>query len=468
MDNFLEKNKELQKDLNKEQEINQEKKEVNVDQLQNGDVHKTEQIQDVLLKHQEVPADGLQIPELSKEENDYIMGKGKLDLPQLGMGMNLSALNVDHSESAMRGNVKKALHNYIEIRKSVLAGKNDDSLSAEEREVLGGAYEQLERLVDAYVAAHSDQEKYGKGKSRLKKMARIKELIHMDNRFFMLSDRRRGMMESFDGKYEGSMGFPTLLKAVHAADSISNRNQIYNDTRKKQAKNDELPSLSQRHGEWWKTAMKNNWDRAKVVYNVAGGLVDHTIGVGTMIASNALIFAGKLAKMPLKLLSMAFNTVSRKYKLKKSWTVDYSFTKGWAGLTESRQIFRDCSKGLVALPVGMYESLTHGFPYIFRKVSGKSKKTDKVYKASGKLFQGIGARVKNIMRGLGFYKNYIDLKEIEKAGTIEKTDNEEKLLKNFQSAQDELEGILGDFNAEADEELKEGEKDKEKKAKEDD
>ena len=85
--------------------------------------------------------------------------------------------------------------------------------------------------------------------------------------------------------------------------------------------------------------MKNNWDRTKAVYNVTGGVIDRTIGTATMIAANTLIFAGKVAKLPLKLLSLAFNALSGKLKSKKRWTVDYSITKGWAGLTESRQIF---------------------------------------------------------------------------------------------------------------------------------
>ena len=163
-----EKNKQLNGELHADQKFDQQKKEINIDQSKAADIHKNAQKNDILLDHQEVPVEELATAELGKEEKALIMGKNKTDISLMGTGMEIGTLNADHSESTMRGTVKTALSNYIDIRKKVLEGKEDEKLSAEERLELGGAYEELERSVDAYVAAHSDQAKYGKGKSRLK------------------------------------------------------------------------------------------------------------------------------------------------------------------------------------------------------------------------------------------------------------------------------------------------------------
>ncbi|MCR5012419.1 MAG: hypothetical protein K6A72_08760, partial [Lachnospiraceae bacterium] len=465
----LQKNgKELNEEQIKGQEFKQEeKKEITVGPDLNVEINKNKQ--ELLQDQEEVSSDQLKETVLNKEEMEFIQGNGELDLTKMGQGMNLTMLNRDFSEATMRANVKNILGQYLEIRKKVLDGKGENDLSNDERFELGTVYERLVRSVDEYVAVHGEQAVHGKAAKNLKRMARIKELIHMDNRFFMLSENRRKKMESLDARNEGDSGFPTFLKALHAADSISIRNQIYKDSLKKQT--------SIQSAGWWKTAMKNNWDRTKIIYNVTGGLIDRAIGVGTMIASNTVILGGKVAKLPLKLLSMAFNALFKKYKSKKRWTVDYSITKGWAGLSESRQIFRDCAKGLVALPVGVYDSFVHGFPYLFRKMTGKSKKSDKVYRASGKLFKGIGKRITNIMSGLGFNKHYIDLKEIDEAELLDKTvmDSAEELdvtlhkadkekvkegkkgskEKKIRENQLELEGLFGELGEKEEEESEE-------------
>ncbi|MCR5598374.1 MAG: hypothetical protein K6G19_09365, partial [Lachnospiraceae bacterium] len=292
---------------------------------------------------------------------------------------------------------------------------------------------------------------------------------------------------SLDANNEGDTAFPTFLKARHAADSISIRNQIYKDNLKKQAEKGKNAGTS--GPGWWKTAMLNNVDRLKFVYNGVGGVIDRTIGIGAMIASNTLILGGKIVKLPLKLLSMAFNKISKKCKSKKRWTVDYSITKGWAGLSESRQIFRDCAKGLVALPVGVYDSIVHGFPYLFRKMTGSIKKTDKVYRTSGKLFKGIGDRIFGIMRGLGFTKQYPDLSEIDEASLLDKTvmDAAEKLdetlhkeykekekegkenskAKKIRENQQELEGLFDELDEKEENKEKEENEKKEDEKKED-
>ncbi len=56
------------------------------------------------------------------------------------------------------------------------------------------------------------------------------------------------------------------------------------------------------------------------------------------------------------------------------WKVDYSLTKVWADIDEGRKIFRECAKGLVAIPTGMVESVTRGFPYLYRKATSTTKK----------------------------------------------------------------------------------------------
>ena len=124
-------NKEFNKELNKEQlkerDLNQEKNEFDTDLKQNGELHKTEK--EIIQTEQEVPAEQLKRSKLSKDEDGFIQKKDEFDLSQLGLGLDLSNFKIDCSEASMRGAVKTALHEYLEIRKKVLEGKDENELT---------------------------------------------------------------------------------------------------------------------------------------------------------------------------------------------------------------------------------------------------------------------------------------------------------------------------------------------------
>ena len=150
--------------------------------------------------------------------------------------------------------------------------------------------------------------------------------------------------------------------------------------------------------------MINNGYRIAMGYHITGGLIDRTIGAATMLAANALTFVGKVVKTPLKIISLGVNFALMPFT-KKRWNVDYSLTKGWSDVDAGRRIFRDCAKGLAAIPTAMAESVVRGFPYLFRMMAGKDVEGERVYKTTGVLTQNLRARIVNNIRGLGFGKS---------------------------------------------------------------
>ncbi len=406
-------NREIEKRLQEEQNKN-----INVNKDENkesalnisiyADQERQMEIELFEEEHTEIPANDIVINRLSRKEKDKIRGRKGKTYGQKGVGLKLSQVDRAQADKAELDMVKNSLKEYLDKRKVLFdeEGNPKNDISEPDKEAVCKAYDELDALVRAYLDGNSERLKYGKGKKQIGKIESIKNLISIDNRMFNLSIERRTPSKSLDAQNEGDTGFPTLLKAAHLADGIMTRNQLYDLKRKQQEREGETPGRKQRYKEWWKLAGRNNLDRLKMVYHIFGGLTERGLGLATMLASNAAVFAGKVAKTPIKILSLLCNGVSKAIHSKKRWNVDYSFTKGWVGMREGRQILRDCAKGLAALPVGTYDALVHGFPYLCRKISGNAKKDEKVFRTSAKLMGGVGGRMVNIVKSLGIAKEY--------------------------------------------------------------
>ena len=200
-----------------------------------------------------------------------------------------------------------------------------------QQQELGDLYEDMKYLIKEYRFNAPYRNMFGRGAERLKQINRLEEKQNYDNRRFMLSKMRRSLMYSKDRDiYSGAKtsgatiwesvgsGYGTWLHMVKASDVISDRNQACRDRRREQREDGTLPSLLKRHTEWWATAFYNNKYRFKMGWCFINGLIDRTLGFGTMLAANSLNAVGKVVKAPIKLLSMGFNGLSSVFHKKSA------------------------------------------------------------------------------------------------------------------------------------------------------
>ncbi|MCR5502815.1 MAG: hypothetical protein K6F53_07385 [Lachnospiraceae bacterium] len=400
------------------------------------------------------------------------------DYTSYGIGFDLDSVNINPSDSSLMKDLKQELKEYLTIRKSIFYDKKlqeksaeimvreteDNTLIAdgdrtkrfeinpEERKKFGESYERVCESIRIYLAKRGGLFSSKRGDERAKQVERIRELVNNDNRRFWLSTERRELLNSTDmNSFTENSVFPTWSNVVLNSDLISNRNQAYRDERRKQKEQGTLPGLGRRHKEWWSLAFSNAVPRLKMgLWNAPFGLVDRILGFGTMIAANSLKLAGKIAKAPLKLLSMGVNQIFKCAKSEKRWQVDYSLTKGWTGLDEGRQVFREYARGLISLPVGMWDAVVHGFPYLFNKMRGKE--TGPVFRKSAQLSSAVRGDIYRTMNRLGFFKQYEEqaMAEIEEGRRYVNGDFDD-------SEDDEEEEPLTEDNLHSEEEIKEEE-----------
>ena len=159
-----------------------------------------------------------------------------------------------------------------------------------------------------------------------------------------------------------------------------------------------------------------------IALHTVGGLIDRTLGLGTMIAANALELGGKILKLPIWGLSKLFNKVTGREGTRKAWRVDYDLGKNWKSVDDGRVIFRRYLKGALILLPAVRETLTRGIPALFGHhfKSGVYKRTRRwggdVINDVKRVLNSIGlgdTRYDEMERGkqdalFGKYKNYDD------------------------------------------------------------
>lgn len=290
-----------------------------------------------------------------------------------------------------------------------------NELSAENQYQLGLLWEDAYDKAKQYVGGINGLALWGRGKARLKQVKEVKKRLEFDNRRFWLSNSRRALQKSLDMQYlsrNHSRPMPTWLNMVTSVDKIALSNQAYEDKRREQRENDDLPGLLTRHNEWWASHLSNQVTRFKILVNATGGLIDRTLGFGTMLAANTLNAGYKVVKAPFKLLSMLYN-VARPSKWKR-WKVSWNLKKGWSDVDKGRVLCRECLKGVAGIPTFLFESLFKGFPYLCRQIFGFGYKDPelafddkhRVYKYSRSLTGDIGQRLGKLVRGFGIYAGW--------------------------------------------------------------
>ena len=308
-----------------------------------------------------------------------------------------------------------------------------NELSAENQYQLGMLWEDAYDKAKQYIGGINGLALWGRGKARLKQVKEVKKKLEFDNRRFWLSNSRRALQKSLDMQYlsrNHSRPMPTWLNMVTGIDKIALVNQAYEDKRREQRENDDLPGLLTRHNEWWASHLSNQATRIKILINATGGLIDRTLGFGTMLAANALNAAYKVVKAPFKLLSGMYNAV-RPSKWKR-WKVSWNLKKGWSDVDKGRVLCRECLKGVAGIPTFLFESLFKGFPYLCRQIFGFGYKDpelafddkQRVYKYSRILTGDIGQRLGKHVRGFGIYAGWDEKLAAAEMANVEEAYNE--------------------------------------------
>ncbi|MBP5606956.1 MAG: hypothetical protein J6X66_01630 [Lachnospiraceae bacterium] len=320
------------------------------------------------------------------------------DIGLLNSGLSKSA----EARMRTRKNNKGKAVDYIVNEKAAEERWEENNISEDETEQLGEAFEELRGLVKDYILVNDRLFKTGRGKARVRQVRYLGEKLQMDNIRFGLSQERRNLKKTIDMKYQKSYSsarqwlVPTWGKYLVMSDLIDAGNQKYRDERRRQKKEGTTPAWYKRLGEWMLRGLKNNGLRLGMAYEGIGGLVDRTIGLATAGVANVVNLTGKVIKLPLKGLSMLFNTVSKNvFMSKKRWRMDYDPRKGWKGIDDGRKIFRKYLKGACVLPAAVIETLYRGVPTLFghRFKSG-------VYKRTGKWSKVIFDDVKSVAQSL--------------------------------------------------------------------
>ena len=229
-------------------------------------------------------------------------------------------------------------------------------LTGDELEALRDAYQNLYSAVKSYEVSHNATLTGARGKARARQVKLLGEKLQIDKMRFGLSFMRRNIESSLDKKYEDfdndsnweklrKQLMPTWSKALFISDSIDMRALDYSFYRRKQKEEGTLSPWYERFYKWNLGTVKNWAFRGVILYNVAGGLIDRTLGLATAVAANTVNLASKAVKMPLKLMSGMFNGLSKMVGSKKRWRVNVGLTEGWQGIEKGRRTFRRYLKG---------------------------------------------------------------------------------------------------------------------------
>ncbi len=388
------------------------------------------------------------------------------DYAAFGVGFDLKHVKVNAADSTYMADIKNALSNYLELRKSIFGKRHIADMNAAEmhvkrnreigfdakasemeeeyrklgliskgkpilihnendelnlyelgdvdRQDLGRAYDAAIEAVNTYLMGRQWFFKYGRGKARLKQVEAIKDSLMIDNMRFMLSENRRGLLKSLDAKYERRNGkeskwedkrktyMPTWLNTVKAYDTVELGSISMRRKREAQKRLGVKVSLGERLGDSFTHGFRTGFRLPFIAIGGIAGLVDRGLGLGTMVAANSLELAGKVVKAPLKMLSGIFNWGSKKLGSKKRWRMDYSLKTGWKSLDDGRKIFRRYLKGACVLPAAVLESVFRGVPYIFGH-KFKSPVYKRTLRWSNDIFNDVG----NVIGSITGRKYYI-------------------------------------------------------------
>ena len=326
-----------------------------------------------------------------------------------GISFDLAHAQPTAADGKEMKKLKAALAEYLKVRKVIfkkyklgemsagdlLSGdqsENIDLLEYVERNKLGDALDQVWARLTKYLDDHNRRLAFGRGRARYRQVLRIRDQLRIDDARFFISKERRKNRVSLDSSYRVvdntqrdfvdqfvNCLMPTYQRALLWTDRIDLTRAAYRDERRAQRAEGELPGYLERTGQWLMTAFKIKGYQLAAGYNNIGGLVDRTIGTATMLVANTLELAGKVVKLPLKILSCMFNGAMNVFGFKKRWEMDYSLRDNWKSVDDGRKIFRRYLKGACVLPTAVLESLTRGIPALFghKFKSGVYKRTTK-------------------------------------------------------------------------------------------
>ncbi len=337
-----------------------------------------------------------------------------------GIGFSLDNVKITERDSADMIRLKKALKLYLETKKEIIEKRktvdpdhlshmqdneeeyrsrqlifNGDNLgkmgliNSVDRDRLGPMWQEVMDAIDSYTSFKFSIFKRGEAKARLKQVKELKKQMDVENENYLLSKRRRILVEQ-DGEVAVKGSYPTLLGARLALDKMKLRN-----------------------GQWkhHKLANFGYLLKAPIVATTAT-VLDRLPAIPVMIGVNALRFACKVAKMPLRALSGITNGVLKLFGSKRRWEIGSSlkkdWSKDWTSYADARHVVRTFVKRAIAMPTGWLLAPVHAL------VTQQS--VSESYKQYVDMFKHTGSEIKDgfmtLINELGHYrKNY----EAEKA-----------------------------------------------------
>ena len=324
---------------------------------------------------------------------------------------DIGAMNMHTSGGvrARRKAFKKNINTVEYIVSDQDSAENDwrmRNLTEDETKTLADAYEIVNEAAKDYLEHHGSIFKFGRGRSRVKQVRRLRDRLQLDNIRFGLSRERRNIKASLDKKYskeDQSLRrelHPTWHKCILFNDVIDTREIGHREKRRRQRAEGKVPAWYKRVWSWTKRGFKNSGCRLMMAYNAIGGLIDRGLGLATAVVANTISLTGKTVKLPLKAISCIFNGISSLKGSKKRWDVSIDPRKDWKSIDDGRKIFRRYLKGACLLPMAVIETLCRGLPSLF----GHYYKSG-VYKRTRRWTKAIYGDIKRVAEGVGI-KDY--------------------------------------------------------------
>ena len=349
-----------------------------------------------------VPRNKIKKKPLSNKQRLIRNEKQTKDYTKLGISFDLKGVSINDADSPNMVALKKAVKKYLLTKKEIMTKNKTDKreghakldlihdsgtsvfdyerdnynnfakrrsgLSIQDEDNLKEAYNQVQSALIDYISGKCIWFKIGRGRARLKQVKAVADMLQADNREFGLSETRSELYNTQESvQFDASHGiYPSYYGVLKNKDYIDKRHERL----RREGRNNSL------HLGWYGALIKDigNWGLA--AYHLAGGTALRALAVPTMIAANALEFAGKTAKVAMKGLSMVTNGIFRLFRSQKRWNIKvnkHTMTHGWMNLEAARFFNLNALVFLVGTPIYAVKDTIHSLCRFLRNKFGPER-----------------------------------------------------------------------------------------------
>ena len=373
---------------------------------------------------------------------DYERESG--DYETYGIAFDLEHCRITEADSSTMKRLKRALREYLQVKEMVVAREkekkvqtqtktrsaakpdliyhvqkniiereggylfdkktrgfiNPEDIGTVQRDQLGQKYDALWEAIGYYDGGIT-LFKHGRGRKRMDQVKRVRELMEADNRKYWLSQERR-FLKTYGGDdmaVVAARRWPTYSGMVRNMDLISERMQRYKDRKRK--------------GErvrFWHGWGRNIRDTGAAVLHGIFGSVEMAAALPLMLAGNAIKLTGKVAKIPLQLMSGIFNKCCKWAGSKARWRMDSfrdTWKKGWVNYNDGRKAYRNILSMGVAYPILIAGELVFLEVLQGRRLFMKNASSFAITKDLLEIYRNnLGIHLNHIKKGLGINGKY--------------------------------------------------------------